>query len=275
VSNKGARLKIEAAATKPPLQYRRPISGFGICRCSGRLVFRRAPFAQSCRKTFTSKEVSYTNPDVARRLRYVAAQSHKGKRHALVNGKFYANLLYGRALERARAADSGQLFAEENPEQDQSDTQEISYRNPEQSRAKPPAPAHGKHSGSDRYDAATTPEGVANQVYNETSGLRPTDKNGTGPGSDWDMQQGRKAMAHVIQNRAKGGTRGGLAALHIQSTGDARDIKIIGTPAYDAHGESVYAAHRASKQPDPAGGAKYFYLDRGQTPPPWTFRAIS
>jgi hypothetical protein len=36
-----------------------------------------------------------------------------------------------------------------------------------------------------------------------------------------------------------------------------------------ADGESVYAAHRAGKQPDPTNGAKHFYLEYGQGPPRW------
>jgi hypothetical protein len=109
---------------------------------------------------------------------------------------------------------------------------------------------------------------VANQVYNETSGLRTTDRTGNGPGSDWDLQQARFAMAHVIHNRAGSGIKGGLASDEINHR-ESKAIKTMGSGAYDAHGESVYAAHRAGKQPDPTDGAIHFYLEYGQGPPKW------
>lgn len=118
----------------------------------------------------------------------------------------------------------------------------------------------------DNYDPATTPEGVGNQIYNETAGLRATSKAGTGPGIDWDMQQARKAMAHVIQNRAASKTTRGLASDRIDSR-EARAIGTIASPAYDAHGASQAAAHEAARDAienhDPTGGAGLFYLDHG------------
>ena len=72
--------------------------------------------------------------------------------------------------------------------------------------------SHAKRHGADNYDAATTPAGVANQIYNESAGLRPTDKIGNGAGSDFDLQQAREAMAYVIQNRAARKIRGSLGS---------------------------------------------------------------
>lgn len=164
-----------------------------------------------------------------------------------INRRFYINPTFGRAVELARVNESEQGAAERQQH----------------------GPAHHKRHGGrgDNYDAATTPEGVANQIYNETSGLRTTDRVGNGPGSDWDLQQARFAMAHVIQNRAASGIRGGLASDEIRSPDEAEAIRRMGSKAYDAHGESVYAAHRASKQPDPTAGTKHFYLEYGQGPP--------
>jgi hypothetical protein len=52
-------------------------------------------------------------------------------------------------------------------------------------------------------------------------------------------------------------------------------IRTMGSKAYDAHGESVYAAHRAGKQADPTGGATHFYFDYGQTSAPsWGKQAV-
>ncbi len=173
-----------------------------------------------------------------------------------INGRFYINPTFGRAVELARVNES---------EQDAAERQQH-------------GPAHHKRHGGrgDNYDAATTPEGVANQIYNETSGLRTTDRGGNGPGSDWDLQQARFAMAHVIQNRAASGIRGGLAIDEIKSPHEVKAIRRMGSEAYDAHGESVYAAHRASKQPDLTGSATHFYFDHGQTPaPPWGEHAVA
>src|ERR1700734_3208450 len=91
-----------------------------------------------------------------------------------INGRDYINPTFGRAIELARMSEVEQRAAE--PQH---------------------GPAHkGRHGGSgDSYDPATTPEGVANQIYNETAGLRTTDQRGNGPGSDWDLQQARFAMA--------------------------------------------------------------------------------
>jgi hypothetical protein len=115
-----------------------------------------------------------------------------------INGRYYINPTFGRAIELARMSEEQQRAAEPQHE-----------------------PAHkGRHGSGDSYDPATTPEGVANQIYNETAGLRTTDQRGNGPGSDWDLQQARFAMAHVIQNRAASRIAGGLASDEIKKPGE-------------------------------------------------------
>jgi len=134
-----------------------------------------------------------------------------------INGRYYINPTFGRAIELARMSEEEQLAAESQHE-----------------------PAHkGRH-------------GI--------SGL-PL------PQASWDLQQARFAMAHVIQNRAASRIAGGLASDEIKKPGEVKAIRTMGSKAYDAHGESVYAAHRAGKQPDPTNGAKHFYLEYGQGPP--------
>jgi hypothetical protein len=171
-----------------------------------------------------------------------------------INGKYYINPTFGRAIELARMSEEEQRAAEPQHE-----------------------PAHkGRHGGSgDSHDPATTTEGVANQIYNETAGLRTTDQRGNGPGSDWELQQARFAMAHVIRNRATSGIKGGLASEEINHR-ETGAIGSIGSRAYDAHGESVYAAHRSGKQADPTSGATHFYFDYGQTSAPtWGKQAVA
>lgn len=187
-----------------------------------------------------------------------------------VNDKFYANLLYGRALERARAADEGRVWPEDP---DAEATPEIMLVGAHLDQAQ--RSGHHRHPahGPDDYDAATTPEGVANQIYNETSGLRATVKIGTGPGTDWDMQQARTAIGHVIHNRADSKIHRGLASDQLTRQA-SQGTRIVGSSAYDAHGESVFAAHRADHETDPTSGATLFYLDHGQTPPRWAKGAV-
>src|SRR5271165_2257626 len=163
----------------------------------------------------------------------------RGVRMPEINGRYYANPAYGRGVERARIAKSQASGGQHK---------------------------HAGRHGPDDHDAATTPIGVANQIYNESAGLRPTDKMGNGSGSDFDLQQAREAMAHVIQNRAARKIRGGLGSPNIGSPADRRDIGKIGSKAYDAHGAAVYAAQHASKHPDPTNGALHFYLDDGTHP---------
>jgi len=159
-----------------------------------------------------------------------------------INGRFYANPAYGRGVERAREREK------------QSATKQHT------------AQVRTQRRGKDDYDPATTATGIANQIYNETSGLRPIAQRGRG--SDLDFQQARFAIAQVIRNRAASGMPGGLAS-PVVSGKKAEAMKRLETAAYDAHGESLYAAHRAVKEADPTHGAKYFYLEYGQGPPRW------
>lgn len=191
-----------------------------------------------------------------------------------INGRYYANPAYGRGLERARLAEAAlPHYRREdrgdwkgNPVQEHFGEERLFAQEHHAADRHGPA-GHKSSMGGDHLDPAKTIAGVANQIYNETSGLRPTSLNG--PGSDFDLQQARKAMAHVIQNRRLAGRHGGLASPEILSRTDARDIPKMGTAAYDAHGESVYAAHRASRMPNQIGGPLNFYLDHGQALPKW------
>jgi hypothetical protein len=159
-----------------------------------------------------------------------------------INGRYYANPAYGRGVERARA-------------------QERQRQSP--SRAHSPS-AHKAHRGKDDYDPAATPAGIANQIYNETSGLRPTTQRG--PGSDLDFQQARIAIGHVIRNRAAAGRPGGLPSPMLEER-EAQASQRMGSAAYDARRESLYAARRATKETDPTRGATGYYLDHGQGAP--------
>ncbi|MGH9758000.1 MAG: hypothetical protein ACRD4M_09705 [Candidatus Acidiferrales bacterium] len=196
-----------------------------------------------------------------------------------INGRYYANPAYGRGLERARSAEAALRHYrredrgdwERNPVQDHFGEERL-FTQEQHAGHRHASVGHNASTGGDHYDPAKSIAGVANQIYNETSGLRPTSVNG--PGSDFDLQQARKAMAHVIQNRRLAGRHGGLASPEILSRTDARDIPKMGTPAYDAHGESEYAAHRARHATiDPTNNATEFYLSSGHgSGPVWSNR---
>lgn len=158
-----------------------------------------------------------------------------------INGRFYANPAFGRALERARLWESQRENASEHR-----------------------STKHRRYTVG--HDAATTIDGVANQIYNETSGLRPTALRG--PGSDLDLQYARMYMGHVIHNRVARKIPGGLA--YDKLTGnEPHAIKHLFSAAYDSYGGSHHAAKLSFSHPDPTGGATGFYLDHGQRLPPW------
>ena len=150
----------------------------------------------------------------------------------MINGRFYANPAYGAALERARVQDAA--------------------RGTEQAKAQ----------------GQTTPapnDPLANRIYNESSGLRPTAPKG--PGSAEDLHDARTYMGHVIRNREAAGTGGGVAHAQLGKQ-EAQAVQTY-PPARAAYQDSQHAAERARSGPDQTGGARNFYLDYGQGAPPW------
>jgi len=185
-----------------------------------------------------------------------------------INGRFYANPAYGRALERARRSSSGGIWTEDFPEQNQgTDEHGGQTRGATQTPARSVRVAHKSHHGNDDYDAASTTPGIANQIYNETASLRTTAQ--SGGGSDVDLQNARLAIAHVIHNRAAAKRKGGLASDELHSK-EAAAVKRFPSAAYDAYGGSRHVAVVAGSPRDPTGGAQFFYLDHGQRQPPWS-----
>jgi len=172
-----------------------------------------------------------------------------------INGRFYANPAHGRALERARRASSDGIWSEDFPEQTRRLDGEISQRrDAPQTASHSVRPLRRKHHGNDDYDAATTTDGITNQIYNESASLRPTRE--SGKGSDVDLQDARLAMAHVIHNRASAKRRGGLASDELRPT-EATAVKRFPSPAYDAYGGSRYGALVAASPRDPTGARNF------------------
>jgi len=100
-------------------------------------------------------------------------------------------------------------------------------------------------------------QNTGNVVYNETGGLRPKAKDGSG--SSQNLHDSRVAVADVIDNRNKAGAKGGVAS-------DAVSAKERNNPQYK---DSQAAASEAANSPDRTGGSTHFYLDYGQPKPSW------
>lgn len=162
----------------------------------------------------------------------------------LINGRFYANPAYGRALERARNLEAGR---DEEPEEISARYVSVSTHGGQRSAAQ-----HAKQGKESQTS-------IGNRVYNETGGLRakPGAKPGA-PGSAEDLHNGRVAIANVAGNREKAGIAGGIAPDKVSPSGQK-------TPQYkDAQGAAAQASHT-----DITGGAANFYLEHGQGPPKW------
>lgn len=89
----------------------------------------------------------------------------------LINGRFYANPLFGRALERARAADSGQVWSEPRPELELQESSEAKSGSATPKRA----PQHPPEALADHQKSI---EKKASVGYGETRGLLPQKSTG-------------------------------------------------------------------------------------------------
>lgn len=98
---------------------------------------------------------------------------------------------------------------------------------------------------------------TGNIVYNETGGLRPEQKDGSG--SSQNLHDARVAVSDVIDNRKKAGVKGGVAS-------DSVSSKERNNSQYK---DAQSAASEAARSPDRTGGSTEFYLDYGQPKPSW------
>jgi hypothetical protein len=131
-----------------------------------------------------------------------------------INGRFYANPLFGRALERARAAESGRVWSEQYPELEQ----HSSVRAKSGNATSAPKPQRSQDTQQDHQKAI---EKKASVGYAETRGLIPQ-KSASAKGrnhydrSSWDgdsfdqLQEARRNIMDVsdrnpVVRRAKPG----------------------------------------------------------------------
>ncbi len=183
------------------------------------------------------------------------------------------NPLYGAGVERARNTGEGEPEnapprATAGPEfsdgvyrdgpfpVDASDEIQLDSAEQEQDRGHHPAPVRSHQ----RSHMPSTPAQTANSIYNETSGLRPVTKRGSGSADD--LSKARSYVAPIV----KAGKF--PVASDKLSAAAARAIKSY-PPARAAYQDSLDAAYAAFSGHDPTGGATHFYLNYGQKPPSW------
>jgi hypothetical protein len=154
-----------------------------------------------------------------------------------INGRFYGNPLFGRALEKARLAEAGRIWSEDYPELEpqhawQEDITKAAQGPQSPSRQQPDRAQQGP--GGRRATDETT---KINKIYNEFAGLRPK------PGMTTvdDLNRARRNAAHVYDNLHGKGFQGRSTL----GPKDGRDIHIPGTPAaqgYQATKDGIVAA---------------------------------
>jgi len=186
-----------------------------------------------------------------------------------VNGKFYASLLYGRALERARAANEGRVWSEEQPEM------ELLVAHPNQSksgsqRSSGASNAHSKRRAETRRPADNPPQydnpqnekeaRLANVIHNETGSLRDDPHATEGhSGSSEDLQNARLALAEVANRAITSGHPQWVAPSELSSS-EAKALSNGNADAIRAHNASLAAARAALAGSNSSMGATQYRL---------------
>lgn len=179
-----------------------------------------------------------------------------------LSGRFYMNPAYGHAVERARGAEAG--FDQHEPDQHEPDAHWVTIDgnhvliHETQAGRQHHAPQHRGHVVESKAQ-------IANRIYNETSGLRPTTR--SGPGSAVDLHNARVYAGAVARNIDASGKPVPIAPNQLSK--DEVHAVTVYPPARAAYNDSLDAAQQAITGGDPTGGATHYYLDHGQPKPPW------
>lgn len=180
----------------------------------------------------------------------------------IINGRYYMNAQYGRALERDRLADEEHRRVHGEPEPSWLDhflgfAQSGDVKHGEQAREKGADPQARRKRVSD--------DTIGNIIYNETSGLRPTAD--TGDGSPQNLHDARIGAGTVAKTLDTNGKRlGKPETAPTQLTHKEAQATRNGGAAKHAYEDSQAAARRASGDKN---GPTHFYLDHRQSKPPW------
>jgi len=162
-----------------------------------------------------------------------------------INGRFYMNPAYGRAVERTRGP---QAAPERSGPQQQGqgahwvtiDGKHVLIHETQAGQARRLA----KHEDAQRRKVI--------KIYNETSGLRPK----SGVTTDANLSQARLNIAHVYNNLNGRGFQGSSTL----GPDDARDINKPGTDAATYYQDTKDAVEEASTEPDSTQNANHVYL---------------
>jgi hypothetical protein len=162
-----------------------------------------------------------------------------------LNGKFYMNPAYGRAVERARASEAVSAH-DDSQQQGQGDHwvtidhRHVLIQETQAGRAQHKAQLH----------SAQRREVI--RIYNEYSGLRPK----PGATTRADLTKARENAAHVYDNVHGRGFQGS-SSLGPQ---DARDIRNPKTDASKYYQDTQDAVTAAAKESDTTQNANHVYI---------------
>ena len=160
-----------------------------------------------------------------------------------INGRFYVNPAHGQAVESARAADAN--LAQQRPQQQRQDGHWVTMQGrhvlihePDRNRHRP-----NRRPGSK----------LARIVFNETSGLRPGNRNPE------DLHDARVAIAHAQLNAA--GMRHPPSTVSDILTSSTAQAILTDADAKAAWDDAQAAVGEAMQSPDETDGATHFFLD--------------
>ncbi|MFZ0883127.1 MAG: hypothetical protein WAN14_06985 [Candidatus Acidiferrales bacterium] len=179
-----------------------------------------------------------------------------------INGKFYMNPSYGRAVEHVRLRGATpikgaaqQAEAREDGDPDGHwvtiDGNHVLIQDAHGQRAGPQTRKHTKQSAKQRNPAVENK--AARIIFNETSGLRASNGNAD------DLHDARVAVAHTLLN-ASGMSHPPSTVTDILTHAAARSI-LADAAAKAAWADSLAAAREAAIYPDGTEGAVHFLLD--------------
>lgn len=169
-----------------------------------------------------------------------------------VNGRYYMNPFYGRALEAAREAENRASDRDAGEPDANGHWVTIDHRH---------VLIHEPPENTGRIDRKPGTK-LARIIFNETAGLRATDKDSE------QLHDARVAIAHALLNGA-GMKHPPATVIDVLTPSAARAI-LTDPDAKSAWKDAEAAAREAMQTPDDTAGAVHFFLDHpGAAHPNW------
>ena len=166
-----------------------------------------------------------------------------------INGKFYMNPAYGRALENARA--NGPTDEDQGGHRVTIKGHHVLIEEAQGGRTQHNNPKHAGHS----VNRANSKPGIkaSRIIFNETSGLQPANRNSV------DLHDARVAMAHARSNGESMSHPPSTVSDTLTST--ASRAILTDAKAKAAWTDSAAAVQEAAASSDNTNGAVHFFLD--------------